>query len=49
VRAGVPYRLGVAELAFPTPRLVDDVVLLRPWRETDVLAKLIAFSAPVLS
>ena len=28
------------------PALADDVVLLRPWRETDVPAQLMAFSDP---
>lgn len=39
--------LGVAELPFPSPPLADDVVLLRPWRESDVPAQLKAFSDPV--
>jgi RimJ/RimL family protein N-acetyltransferase len=33
-----------AELEFPLPPLADDVVLLRPWRETDVAAQLEAFA-----
>lgn len=36
----------MAELRFPTPPLVDAVVLLRAWRETDVPAQLDAFSDP---
>jgi RimJ/RimL family protein N-acetyltransferase len=36
----------VVELPFPSPRLADDVVVLRPWRETDVAAQLEAFSDP---
>jgi RimJ/RimL family protein N-acetyltransferase len=35
----------VAEL--PVPALADDVVLLRPWRATDVPAQLEAFSDPL--
>jgi RimJ/RimL family protein N-acetyltransferase len=38
----------MAELPFPTPPLADEVVLLRPWRESDVPTKLIAFSDPVV-
>jgi hypothetical protein len=30
----------MAALAFPSPSLADDVVLLRPWRESDVPAQL---------
>jgi RimJ/RimL family protein N-acetyltransferase len=38
----------VAELAFPVPALRDAVVSVRPWRETDVPAKLMAFGDPVV-
>jgi RimJ/RimL family protein N-acetyltransferase len=38
---------STAELWFPSPPLADDVVLLRPWRESDVPAQLTAFSDPV--
>lgn len=41
-------RMGMAELRFPTQLLTDEVVLLRPWRETDVPAKLMAFSEPLV-
>jgi RimJ/RimL family protein N-acetyltransferase len=44
----VPYGLGVAELSFPVPALRDAVVSLRPWRESDVPAKLMAFGDPVV-
>jgi RimJ/RimL family protein N-acetyltransferase len=37
----------MAELSFPTPPLGDAVVLLRPWRPTDVGATLTAFSDAV--
>jgi RimJ/RimL family protein N-acetyltransferase len=37
----------MAEIPFPSPPLGDDVVLLRPWRETDVPAMLDAFSDPL--
>ena len=37
----------MVELPFPSPPLADDVVLLRPWRETDVPAQLEAFHDPV--
>ena len=37
----------MAEIPFPSPPLADDVVLLRPWRETDVRAMLDAFGDPV--
>ena len=37
----------MVELAFPTPPLADDVVALRPWRESDVPAQLDAFKDPV--
>lgn len=33
----------MVQLAFPTPPLADDVVALRPWRESDVPAQLNAF------
>ena len=51
-RAGVrcasrPYCPCVAGLPFPTPPLVDDVVALRPWRESDVPAQLRAFGDPL--
>jgi RimJ/RimL family protein N-acetyltransferase len=36
----------MAEIPFPSPPLGDDVVLLRPWRETDVPSLLDAFSDP---
>jgi RimJ/RimL family protein N-acetyltransferase len=38
----------MAELEFPDPPLGDEVVLLRPWRETDVPANLMAFADPVV-
>jgi hypothetical protein len=38
----------VAELAFPVPAPGDAVVSLRPWRETDVPAKLMAFGDPAV-
>ena len=38
----------MAELLFPGPPLADDVVLLRPWREADVPAMVLAFSDPVM-
>ena len=38
----------MAELRFPVPPLSDGVVLLRPWREADVPAKVTAFSDPVM-
>lgn len=38
----------MAELRFPVPALADDVVLLRPWHEADVPARLLAFSDPVM-
>jgi RimJ/RimL family protein N-acetyltransferase len=41
-------RMGMAELRFATQLLTDEVVLLRPWRETDVPAKLMAFSEPLV-
>ena len=44
----MPYGLGVAELSFPVPALRDAVVSLRPWRETDVPAKLMAFGDPAV-
>lgn len=42
------YRVDMAELQFPSPQLGDEIVLLRPWRATDVPAKLMAFSDPVV-
>ena len=41
------YGLRMAEIAFPSPPLADEVVHLRPWRETDVPAMLDAFADPV--
>ena len=38
----------MAELRFPVPPLADAVVLLRPWHEADVPARLLAFSDPVM-
>jgi hypothetical protein len=38
----------VAELPVPAPALGDEVVSLRPWHETDVPAKLMAFGDPVV-
>ncbi len=38
----------MAELWFPAPTLADDVVLLRPWREDDVPAMVLAFRDPVM-
>jgi RimJ/RimL family protein N-acetyltransferase len=38
----------VPALRFPAPQLGDEVVLLRPWREADVPAKLAAFADPVV-
>jgi len=38
----------MTELRFPTLPLADEVVLLRPWRATDVPDKLVAFSDPVV-
>ena len=38
----------MAELSFPVLALDDEVVSLRPWRETDVPAKLMAFGDPVV-
>ena len=38
----------MAELWFPVPPLAGDVVLLRPWREADVPAIVLAFSDPVM-
>ena len=35
--------LAMAALPFPSPPFADDVVLLRPWRESDVPAQLTAF------
>jgi RimJ/RimL family protein N-acetyltransferase len=36
----------VAELPFPAPPLSDDIVRLRPWRDSDVAAKLAVFRDP---
>ena len=38
----------MAKLSFPVPALRDAVVSLRPWRESDVPAKLMAFGDPVV-
>jgi RimJ/RimL family protein N-acetyltransferase len=38
----------LGELPFPAPPLADDVVLLRPWHESDVPANLMAFADPVV-
>jgi RimJ/RimL family protein N-acetyltransferase len=39
----------MAELLLPTtPPLADEVVLVRPWRESDVPAKLMAFADPTV-
>jgi RimJ/RimL family protein N-acetyltransferase len=38
----------MAELWFPVPPLAGDVVLLRPWRESDVPAIVLAFSDPLM-
>jgi RimJ/RimL family protein N-acetyltransferase len=38
----------MGERVLPTPPLADEVVLLRPWREADVPAKLMAFGDPVV-
>ncbi len=38
----------MAELGFPAPPLAGDVVLLRPWREADLAAMVLAFSDPVM-
>ena len=38
----------MAELAFPVPPLVGDVVRLRPWVEGDVPSTVLAFSDPVM-
>jgi RimJ/RimL family protein N-acetyltransferase len=40
-----PYLVRIPELRFPS--LADDVVRLRPWREADVPAQLLAFSDPL--
>jgi RimJ/RimL family protein N-acetyltransferase len=39
---------SVAPLRFPVPPLAGEVVLLRPWRETDLPAVVLAFSDPVM-
>jgi len=38
----------MCELAFPTPPLAGESVLLRPWREADVPVNLMAFGDPVI-
>lgn len=38
----------MAELLFPEPHLADDVVLLRPWRESDVGSNLLKFADPLI-
>jgi RimJ/RimL family protein N-acetyltransferase len=38
----------MAPLQFPVPPLAGEVVLLRPWRETDLPAVVLAFSDPVM-
>ncbi len=38
----------MTELWFPVPRLAGDAVLLRPWRERDVPAIVLAYSDPVM-
>jgi RimJ/RimL family protein N-acetyltransferase len=38
----------MAELRFPDPPLADDVVLLRPWTEEDLPAKVTAFADPLV-
>jgi len=38
----------MSELRLPVPPLADETVLLRPWREADVSAGLMAFSDPVI-
>ena len=38
----------MTELWFPVPRLAGEVVLLRPWREADVPAIVLAYSDPVM-
>jgi len=35
-------------LEFPAVALVDDVVLIRPWRSVDVPQKMVAFADPVV-
>jgi RimJ/RimL family protein N-acetyltransferase len=41
------YGVGMVVLSFPWPPLADDVVVLRPWRESDVPAQLDAFGDPL--
>jgi RimJ/RimL family protein N-acetyltransferase len=41
-------RLGMAALRFPDPPLHDDVVLLRPWTESDISRRAKAFTDPLL-
>jgi [ribosomal protein S5]-alanine N-acetyltransferase len=36
----------VTGIPLPTPPLADDLVALRPWRESDVAAQLVAFGDP---
>ncbi len=44
-----PYGVHMAELLLPTtPPLADEVVAVRPWRESDVPAKLMAFADPTV-
>ena len=38
----------MAELPFPAPALADSAVLLRPWLDADVPAKLLAFTDPLV-
>jgi hypothetical protein len=38
----------MAELRFPVPPLAGDVVLLRPWGETDLPGIVLAFGDPVM-
>ena len=38
----------MAELRFPTPLLVDEVVLLRLWRAEELPGKLMAFNDPAI-
>ena len=42
------YGAGMPALAFPDPPLRDEVVALRPWREGDVSATVMAFRDPLL-
>lgn len=36
------------EIAFPSPPLANETVLLRPWPAADVSGNLMAFSDPVI-